>query len=266
LRHNPSYLNFPGEGDKVEYKEGLFVGYRYYDAKGIEPLFPFGYGLSYTSFEYSNLSINKEEILDNGIVEVSVTVNNTGDVVGKEIVQLYVRDVESTVIRPAKELKGFEKVQLQPGDEKIVTFFLDKRSFAYYNMDIADWHVESGVFEILVGKSSADIQLKGRIQVNSTVSIKKSVHRNTTIGDLMADPVLSPLAQKTLAKTIEGGPFATKTEDSDEFEMLQAMMKFMPLRALVAFNPDNFNDDMLNTLLKQLNDTLDNVKEEITSN
>jgi beta-glucosidase len=266
LRHNPSYLNFPGEGDKVEYKEGLFVGYRYYDAKGIEPLFPFGYGLSYTSFEYSNLSINKEEILDNGIVEVSVTVNNTGDVVGKEIVQLYVRDVESTVIRPAKELKGFEKVQLQPGEEKIVTFFLDKRSFAYYNMDIADWHVESGVFEILVGKSSADIQLKGRIQVNSTVSIKKSVHRNTTIGDLMADPVLSPLAQKTLAKTIEGGPFATKTEDSDEFEMLQAMMKFMPLRALVAFNPDNFNDDMLNTLLKQLNDTLDNVKEEITSN
>jgi beta-glucosidase len=266
LRHNPSYLNFPGEGDKVEYKEGLFVGYRYYDAKGIEPLFPFGYGLSYTSFEYSNLSINKEEILDNGIVEVSVTVNNTGDVVGKEIVQLYVRDVESTVIRPAKELKGFEKVQLQPGEEKIVTFFLDKRSFAYYNVDIADWHVESGVFEILVGKSSADIQLKGRIQVNSTVSIKKSVHRNTTIGDLMADPVLSPLAQKTLAKTIEGGPFATKTEDSDEFEMLQAMMKFMPLRALVAFNPDNFNDDMLNTLLKQLNDTLDNVKEEITSN
>jgi beta-glucosidase len=266
LRHNPSYLNFPGEGDKVEYKEGLFVGYRYYDAKGIEPLFPFGYGLSYTSFEYSNLSINKEEILDNGIVEVSVTVNNTGDVVGKEIVQLYVRDVESTVIRPAKELKGFEKVQLQPGEEKIVTFSLDKRSFAYYNVDIADWHVESGVFEILVGKSSADIQLKGRIQVNSTVSIKKSVHRNTTIGDLMADPVLSPLAQKTLAKTIEGGPFATKTEDSDEFEMLQAMMKFMPLRALVAFNPDNFNDDMLNTLLKQLNDTLDNVKEEITSN
>jgi beta-glucosidase len=266
LRHNPSYLNFPGEGDKVEYKEGLFVGYRYYDAKGIEPLFPFGYGLSYTSFEYSNLSINKEEILDNGIVEVSVTVNNTGDVAGKEIVQLYVRDVESTVIRPEKELKGFEKVQLQPGEEKIVTFFLDKRSFAYYNMDIADWHVESGVFEILVGKSSADIQLKGRIQVNSTVSIKKSVHRNTTIGDLMADPVLSPLAQKTLAKTIEGGPFATKTEDSDEFEMLQAMMKFMPLRALVAFNPDNFNDDMLNTLLKQLNDTLDNVKEEITSN
>jgi beta-glucosidase len=266
LRHNPSYLNFPGEGDKVEYKEGLFVGYRYYDAKGIEPLFPFGYGLSYTSFEYSNLSINNEEILDNGIVKISVTVKNTGDVAGKEIVQLYVRDVESTVIRPEKELKGFEKVQLQPGEEKIVTFSLDKRSFAYYNVDIADWHVESGVFEILVGKSSADIQLKGRIQVNSTVSIKKSVHRNTTIGDLMADPVLSPLAQKTLAKTIEGGPFATKTEDSDEFEMLQAMMKFMPLRALVAFNPDNFNDDMLNTLLKQLNDTLDNVKEEITSN
>jgi beta-glucosidase len=266
LRHNPSYLNFPGEGDKVEYKEGLFIGYRYYDAKGIEPLFPFGYGLSYTSFEYSNLSINNQEISDNEIVEISVTVKNTGNLDGKEIVQLYVRDVESTVIRPEKELKSFEKVHLQPGEEKIVTFFLDKRSFAYYNVDIADWHVESGVFEILVGKSSTDIQLKGRIQVNSTVSIKKAVHRNTTIGDLMANPVLSPKVQGMLAKANEGSPFATQTEDSDENEMLQAMMKFMPLRALVAFNPDNFNDDMLNTLLKQLNDTLDNVQEEITSN
>ncbi|MDQ1003479.1 beta-glucosidase [Neobacillus niacini] len=264
LRHNPSYLNFPGEGDKVEYKEGLFVGYRYYDAKGIEPLFPFGYGLSYTSFEYSNLSINNEEIFDNELVEISVTVKNTGNVAGKEIIQLYVRDVESTVIRPEKELKGFEKVQLQPSEEKIVSFVLDKRSFAYYNVDLQDWHVESGEFEILVGKSSADIQLKGRVQVKSTVSIKKSVHRNTTIGDLMGDLVLSPIAQKTLTKVFAGSPFANRSEDTDEFQMFQAMMKFMPLRALVAFNPQNFNEDMLDTLVKQLNEALDSVPEQIT--
>ncbi|MEH7336554.1 glycoside hydrolase family 3 C-terminal domain-containing protein [Neobacillus drentensis] len=263
LRHNPSYLNFPGEGDKVEYKEGIFVGYRYYDAKAIEPLFPFGYGLSYTSFDYSNLKIEKSEMDDTETVQVTVTVKNTGEVVGKEIVQLYVRDVESTVIRPEKELKGFEKVDLQPGEEKDVTFILDKRAFAYYNVDIHDWHVESGLFEVLVGKSSAEIILRGSIKVNSTVTIKKSVHRNTTIGDLMADPILSPIVQETLARANEGGPFANMSEDSDSFEMFQAMMKFMPLRAMVAFNPDKFTEDMLNALLMQLNEVLDNVQEEV---
>lgn len=257
LRHNPSYLNFPGEGDKVEYKEGLFVGYRYYDTKAIEPLFPFGYGLSYTSFEYTNLSINKETILDHETVEVTVTIKNTGERAGKEIVQLYVRDLESTVIRPEKELKGFTKVELQPGEEKDVTLTLDKRAFAYYNVDIQDWYVESGQFDVLVGKSSAEILLKGRIQVNSTVTIKKSVHRNTTLGDLLSNPLIAPIVKETLAKVNEGSPFAAMEEDSDAFEMFQAMMKFMPIRAMVAFNPERFTEDMLHALLGQLNEILE---------
>src|SRR4051794_31416877 len=110
--------------------------------KNIQPLFPFGFGLSYTSFEYSNLSINKKEIQDIETVTVSVNVKNTGIAAGKEIVQLYVKDLESSVIRPEKELKGFEKVQLQPGEEKMVIFTLDKRAFAYYNVELKDWHVE----------------------------------------------------------------------------------------------------------------------------
>lgn len=126
LSDNPSYLNFPGEGDKVEYKEGVFVGYRYYDAKNIEPLFPFGFGLSYTNFEYSNLSINKKEITDTDTVSISMNVKNTGSRAGKEIVQLYIKDVESSMTRPEKELKGFEKVELQPGEEKTVSFTLNK--------------------------------------------------------------------------------------------------------------------------------------------
>ena len=154
LSHNPSYLNFPGEGDKVEYREGIFVGYRYYDKKNLEPLFPFGYGLSYTTFEYSNLNISKNEILDTETVTVSVKVKNIGEITGKEVVQLYIRDIESSVIRPEKELKGFEKIELKPGEEKTVVFELDKRAFAYYNVDIGDWHVETGEFEILIGKSS----------------------------------------------------------------------------------------------------------------
>ncbi|MDY0380065.1 MAG: glycoside hydrolase family 3 C-terminal domain-containing protein, partial [Defluviitoga tunisiensis] len=191
LSHNPSYLNFPGEGNKVEYREGVFVGYRYYDKKEIEPLFPFGYGLSYTTFEYTDISVDKKEITDKETIEVKVKVKNTGKVKGKEIVQLYVRDVESKVNRPEKELKGFEKIELAPGEEKTVTFKLDKRSFAYYNTEIRDWYVESGEFEILVGKSSKEIELKETVKVNSTVTIKKKYDRNSTIGDLMEDPEAS---------------------------------------------------------------------------
>jgi beta-glucosidase len=252
LRHNPSYLNFPGEGDKVEYKEGLFVGYRYYDAKEIEPLFPFGFGLSYTSFDYSSIKIDKEEMDDTETVQISVTVKNTGEVAGKDIVQLYVRDVESSVIRPEKELKGFEKVELQPGEEKEVTFILDKRAFAYYNVDLKDWHVESGVFEIFIGKSSVEMPLKGSIRVNSTVSVKKFIHRNTTMGDVLKDPVRSTILKEALAKLEGVGPFAM-AEDADAAEMFQAFMKFLPLRALATFTPEVFSEDMLNALIERLN-------------
>ena len=118
LSDTPSYLFFPGEGDRVEYREGLYVGYRYYDAKRIEPLFPFGYGLSYTTFAYTAISVDKRRMNDKETATVRVTVKNTGGRAGKEIVQLYVRDVASSVHRPEKELKGFAKVELQPGEEK----------------------------------------------------------------------------------------------------------------------------------------------------
>ena len=130
LSDNPSYLNFPGEGDVAKYQEGLFVGYRYYDKKELEPLYPFGYGLSYTTFEYSDLRLSHNEIDDKHTLKVEVTVTNTGKADGKEIVQLYVSDRESSVIRPVKELKGFEKVSLKAGESKKVVFSLDSRAFA----------------------------------------------------------------------------------------------------------------------------------------
>jgi beta-glucosidase len=254
LSHNPSYLNFPGEGDKVEYKEGIFVGYRYYDKKNIEPLFPFGYGLSYTTFEYSNLSISKKEMLDTETVTVTVNVKNTGEMAGKEIVQLYVKDVESSVIRPEKELKGFEKIELQPGEEKTVTFTLDKRAFAYYNVDLKDWHVESGEFEILIGKSSRDIVLKDSIYVKSTVKLKRAFHRNTTIGDLLDDPTVASIAKELLAKISETNPLMNVSEDDEAYEMMTAMMRYMPLRALVNFSQGNFTEEMLADMIRKLNE------------
>jgi len=252
LSHNPSYLNFPGEGNKVDYREGVFVGYRYYDKKEIEPLFPFGYGLSYTTFEYTDIIVDKKEITDKETIEVKVKVKNTGKVKGKEIVQLYVRDVESKVNRPEKELKGFEKIELAPGEEKTVTFKLDKRSFAYYNTEIRDWYVESGEFEILVGKSSKEIELKETVKVNSTVTIKKKYDRNSTIEDLMEDPNASQVLKELMEKINEIGGIFQEDEHRDQ-ELILSMMRYLPLRGLVNFGRGYFTDDMLEQLLEKLN-------------
>ncbi|MGD6891964.1 glycoside hydrolase family 3 C-terminal domain-containing protein [Bacillus mobilis] len=255
LSDNPSYLNFPGEGDKVEYKEGVFVGYRYYDKKKIEPLFPFGFGLSYTNFEYSNLSIDKKEIKDTDTVSVRVNVKNIGSIAGKEIVQLYIKDVESSMIRPEKELKGFEKVELQPGEEKTVSFTLNKRSFAYYNVDLKDWHVETGEFEILVGKSSKEIVLHDSIFVQSATIIRKPVHRNTLLGEIFMDPILAPIVKELMEKALKDSPFSSMTEgDSDASEMMEAMLNYMPLRALVNFSAGAFTEEMLGEIIGLLND------------
>ena len=166
---NPSYFDFPGTKKSVEYRESVYVGYRYYDTAALDVRYPFGFGLSYTSFEYSGLKVSKKKLKDTDTLEVSFKIKNTGGVAGAEIAQLYVKDVESTVFRPDKELKAFKKVFLAPGEEQEVTLTLDKRAFAYYNVNIADWHVESGKFSILVGASSRDIRLTAEVQVTSTV-------------------------------------------------------------------------------------------------
>ena len=169
LDTNPSYNFFPGGTKSVHYNESIYIGYRYYDTAEKEVLFPFGFGLSYTSYEYSDLKLSADSIKDTDTLTVSFKIKNTGAVAGAEIAQVYVADKESTIYRPKKELKGFTKVWLEPGEEKEVSVELSKRAFAYYNINIADWHVESGDFGILVGASSQDIRLEGTVNVESTV-------------------------------------------------------------------------------------------------
>ncbi|MCX7942411.1 MAG: glycoside hydrolase family 3 C-terminal domain-containing protein [Dictyoglomaceae bacterium] len=251
LSDNPSYLFFPGEGDRVEYREGIFVGYRYYDKKEMEVLFPFGYGLSYTTFEYSDLRLDKKEITDKEVLKVKVKVKNTGKVKGKEIVQLYVRDVKSSVIRPDKELKGFTKVELEPGEEKEVEFELDKRAFAYYNVDIKDWYVETGEFEILIGKSSREIVLKDTVLVKSTVEIRKKYHRNSTIGDIIEDPYAEETFKPIFQQFIERS--SLKNAPGDLYQMFINMMKYMPLRNLISFGGGQLSEEMLDELIKKAN-------------
>jgi len=156
LQDNPSYLFYPGHQDAM-YGEGIFVGYRYYDKKEIEPLFPFGHGLSFTTFEYGELEFSRAGV--NGAeIQIALELKNTGTRAGKEVVQLYVRDEISSEVRPLKELKGFKKVALNPGETKKISFSLSKRDLSYYDVHSRSWVAEPGVFKIMMGSSSRDIR------------------------------------------------------------------------------------------------------------
>ncbi len=154
---SPAYGTYPGSKNVAEYKEGIFVGYRYFDKKNIEPLFPFGYGLSYTTFKYSDLKISPSEITPNDTAAVQLTVTNTGEMAGDEVVQLYVQDMKASVEREVKALKGFKRVSLRPGESKIVTFKMDKSALSFYDVKSQKWVAEPGEFKILLAHSSKDI-------------------------------------------------------------------------------------------------------------
>ncbi len=168
LEDNPAFINYPGEHGRVRYGEGIFVGYRYYEKKQVEPLFPFGFGLSYTSFAYDNLRLRAETIRPDEHVTVDVDVTNTGERAGEEIVQLYVQDVTSTSARPLKELKRFARVVLAPGETKTVTLSLDRMALAYWNDAEHAWIAEAGEFAVLIGSSSRDIQARTTFRLTDT--------------------------------------------------------------------------------------------------
>jgi beta-glucosidase len=166
-KDSSAFGRYPGENGVVEYDEGLYVGYRHFDKGGIEPLFPFGYGLSYTTFEYSDLKLSPEKVAPNQSERVSLNVHNTGSREGAEVVQVYVHDVQSSVDRPVKELKAFRRVVLKPGETQSVSFTLDKGAMAFYDPVKKDWVAEPGTFEVLVGASSRDIRLKATFELTN---------------------------------------------------------------------------------------------------
>ncbi|RRJ64605.1 glycosyl hydrolase [Paenibacillus oralis] len=252
LKQNPSHPFFPGEGDKVEYREGIFVGYRYYETKDITPLFPFGHGLSYTTFTYSDLRLDQSRITDQETLHAYVKVKNTGGRFGQEIVQFYVRAVSSNVLRPEKELKGFMKVALEPGEEKVVSVTLDKRSFAYYNVELKDWHVETGEYEVLVGASSRDILLRDTISVQSTVHLVPIFHMNTTIGEIMANPKTLPIMQSMQLVPPEN----PSQSDAVNAKMMAAIIRDMPLRALLSNSRGKITEESLTILINRLNEAI----------
>jgi beta-glucosidase len=163
---NPAAANYPGKNLEVHYAEGIYVGYRYYDTKNVEPQFPFGYGLSYTKYAYSDLKLQKVEFAgQNPVWNLTVSVRNTGARAGAEVLELYVQDGHAKIDRPAHELKGFQRVELQPGETKTVQFALDLAALSYWDPATKAWHADPGTFEIEVGASSRDIRLRAPLKL-----------------------------------------------------------------------------------------------------
>lgn len=250
LQDNPSYLSFCLQDHKVQYQEGVFVGYRYYDSCEKEVLFPFGHGLSYTSFEYSNLRMDRSQMKDTEEINVCVDITNAGRCAGKEVVQLYVTPAPCKVARPAKELKGFEKICLEPGEKKTVTFTLDKQSFAYWNVNSHDWFAATGTYGIAVGASSRNIRCTDKVQVETTESAGIVYTKDSAMGDILEDPGKAQIVMRIVGK-MQQDENAHEQGDAITQKAQTAMMQSMPLRALMSFG--GVDEAGLDGILEQLN-------------
>ena len=259
LEDTPCYLTYGKGFDNADYSEGVFVGYRHYTSRKIDTAFPFGYGLSYTTFEYSGLETDRKEMSDKETVNVSVKVKNTGSRSGKTVVQLYVEAPQTELVRPVRELRGFEKIFLEVGEEKTVTFSLDERAFAYWNTGIHDWHTEEGIYKIMIGENADKMCLSEEITVHSTKEIPKVYSLNTCLGELFSDPkaqaVMEPFKQGMAVN--QGAMEIAEGHRNDESgvvnqEMMAAMMEGMPLRQLLSFVP-GMKREMLEQMVAELN-------------
>lgn len=251
LEQNPSALNFPGGRLKVEYREGVFVGYRYYDAKKLEPLFPFGHGLSYTEFSYQNARI---EAIDpvTADVRVAVDITNTGTRFGKEIVQLYVAPLNPKKSRPVQELREFAKVALKPGETATVRFNLDRRAFAYWECEIHDWYVESGAYELRFSASSRDCRAALAVELEGDPILPIEITSDTLVSDLLDFPgakeILIPLI-RGIALTFLPEDFDFENQDIDP--TILNMMTGVPLHSMRSWMQDRFEPKMLEEVVEK---------------
>ncbi|MFM2369264.1 MAG: hypothetical protein RL619_1564, partial [Bacteroidota bacterium] len=249
----PTAMDFPSKDGNANYGEGIFIGYRYYDKKKIEPNFPFGYGLSYTTFAYSDIKTNSTSAKDTDDITISLKVKNTGKVTGKEVVELYVHEQETEVSRPENELKHFEKVTLLPDEEKTVTFHLTSRDFAYFNSKSHDWVVKSGKFDIRVGGSSRDLPLQQTIDIQSTKTVKVFFTRESLFKEFKNAPNSAEIYAQII-QSFTGDNKKAETEDEKKAaKFLEAMLADMPLNKFLLLSGGKLTEENLNAILKDAN-------------
>ncbi|RKS99883.1 glycoside hydrolase family 3 C-terminal domain-containing protein [Flavobacterium sp. 123] len=253
VEDTPAAIDFPSRDGNANYGEGIFIGYRYYDKKKIEPIFPFGYGLSYTTFGYSDINTNTTSAKDSDDITISVKVKNTGKIAGKEVVQLYVHEQETEIARPENELKHFEKVSLLPGEEKTVSFKLTSRDFAYYNAKSHDWVVKSGKFDVLVGSSSRNLSLKQTIDIQSTRPAKVVLTRESLFKEFKKAPN-SEAIYAQIVQSFTGATKKAETEDEKKAAaFLEAMLADMPINKFLLLSGGKFTEENLDAILKAVN-------------
>lgn len=246
LEDNPSYLFWPGEEDKVEYREGVFVGYRYYTSRDMKVRFPFGFGLSYTTFEYSNLTLDRDSYRAGERLTVSVNVKNTGEKAGKALVQLYVGASlgDTGVRRPVRELRSFEKVLLEPGEERTVTFQLEKRAFAHWDREVHNWRVAGGDYEVQIGTSAEEIVLRQLIKVEDEyIETGRKYNIMTPVCDAQKNPEGKAFLEKIMPKVNErisrlGKDKARQATPYQELMPKTMRMMTEPLQTLMRMLPD----------------------------
>ena len=245
LEDNTSYLNFPGEAGHVRYGEGVFVGYRGYDAVGREVSYPFGHGLSYTTFQYEDLDTSVSGSAEAGdlAVDVTVAVTNTGQRRGKEVVQLYVGDPEAAVARPVRELKGFQKLDLAPGESGTATFRLDARDLSYWSPVHGGWQLEPGQFDLAVGASSRDLRLTMSIEV-SAPPVRLPLDGMSTLEEWLADPEGGPALRAAVGTDSDGRPAGILGSE----EMIKVIGNF-PISSLAAFAGLGITHQMVESLV-----------------
>ncbi len=256
IEDTPAYPYYGVERNDVHYREGVLVGYRYYNTMKRAVQFPFGYGLSYTTFAYSDLQLDRESMQDTDSVQVSVRVKNTGSTPGKEVVQLYVAAPTVDFIRPVRELRAFAKVALQAGEETTVTFELAKRDFAYWNTNRNDWHVLTGDYGIQICENAAEVLLEEKLHIESTELEKIVFTVNTPMGDLMRHPASRAILNKALM-AMRG---INSVDDADEGEAMnkeamQATAMATPLRSMVSFSP-TARISQVQRLIDQMNEAV----------
>ena len=250
LQDTPSYLFYNTPGDQARYAEGIYVGYRYYETKEIPVLFEFGYGLSYTEFEYQSLSLSSLRIAEEEELNIEVMVKNVGGMAGKEVVQLYLKSPGTEIDRPSVELKGFTKLELNPGEIKTALFTLNRKDFSYFDQELSQWRVESGFYTVCIGKSCRNFVFTQEVEVDSPPKPILCPNINTVMGDL----ITTPQGENLVAKLLSYVPEFTDCElpwDDETKEIFRNRFKNVPARRLLMITKGKLTMERLEMMIAE---------------